>query len=132
MGIDRLLPWLSMKPGAVIVPVPLHWRRLYWRGFNHAYLLAARIGESAGLEVDEGLLVRTRNTTQQYGLNKKQRGKNVKGAFVAPFPERVAGKDIVIFDDIITTGATVAECGRALWKAGPKSVSVAALCKAGG
>jgi len=131
MGNERLAPWLARRRGAVILPVPLHWRRLYWRGYNHAYLLASRLGRQAGLKVEEGVLRRTRNTDTQYGLTKKQRGENVKAAFAVKAPQMVAGRDIVLFDDIITTGATARECCKELWKAKPNSVTVAMLCKAG-
>jgi len=131
MGMERLAPWLAQRRGAVIIPVPLHWRRLHWRGYNHAYLLASRLGRMAGLAVDEGLLRRARHTKQQYGLNREERGKNVKEAFSTPAPEKLAGRDVVLFDDIITTGATARECCKTLQKCKPNSVAVATLCKAG-
>ncbi|MDH4183080.1 MAG: ComF family protein [Nitrospinota bacterium] len=131
LGRERLVPWLAARKGSVIVPTPLHWRRLYWRGYNHAYLLAVRLGRMAGLPVEEGLLTRTRHTAQQFGLSRDKRNENVKSAFKAPNPARVQGRDIILFDDIVTTGATVGECAKAIWKAKPNSVSVASLCKAG-
>ncbi|MDH5477249.1 MAG: ComF family protein, partial [Nitrospinota bacterium] len=129
LGEETLAPWLARRKGALVAPVPLHWRRLYWRGYNHSYLLAKRLAGKAGLRVEEGVLARIRNTDAQIGLNARQRGENVKGAFAVMAPAQVAGRDVVLFDDIITTGATVRECCKELWKAKPNSVAVAALCK---
>jgi len=132
MGKDRLAPWLAARKDALIVPVPLHWRRLHWRGYNHAYLLAKKLADMAGLAVAEGALTRTRHTQHQFGLSREERGKNVKAAFTATRPEMLAGRDVIILDDIITTGATARECCDTVLKCEPNSVSIATLCKAGG
>jgi len=131
LGGERLVPWLAGKKGAIMVPVPLHWIRLYNRGYNHAHLLSKKLAKNCGLYMGESFLVRTRYTKMQYGLNAQQRKDNVRAAFSAPHPGAIKGRDIVLFDDIITTGATARECCKALWKAKPNSVSLAALCKAG-
>lgn len=109
-----------------LVPVPLHWRRLWSRRFNQSAALAGAIGQSCGVPVLYETLKRIRATPQQVGLSKPQRAENVQGAFRVP-PERkaeVAGRRLVLIDDVLTSGATVDTCARALLRAGAKQVDV--------
>lgn len=106
----------------VIMPVPLHRRRLRARGYNQASLLARRVGRAAGVHVDYGALRRTRPTRPQVGLARTDRAQNVRGAFRVPRIDAVRGRRILLIDDVMTTGATLRSCGRTLRAAGATSV----------
>ncbi len=110
----------------LLVPVPLHTRRLKERGFNQALLLARAFPDTP---VAREALVRVRHTVPQSGLNPKERRENVKKAFAVPRPEEVKGKKIVLVDDVYTTGATVKECARVLLKAGAREVQVLTVAR---
>jgi ComF family protein len=109
-----------------LVPVPLHWRRLWARRFNQAATLAAVISETSGVPVLDDALKRLRATPQQVGLNRTARATNVQGAFAVPDAREpaVAGKRLVLIDDVLTSGATVDTCTRALLRAGAAGVDV--------
>jgi ComF family protein len=102
----------------LIVPVPLHSKRLLQRGFNQAALLARRLGSVLRISVDYSSLKRTRWTEPQTGLSRNQRAKNVKGAFKLTDPEKVRGKSVLLLDDVLTTGETVNQCVHVLKKDG--------------
>jgi ComF family protein len=109
-----------------LLPVPLHWRRLWARRFNQAAALAGAISGISGVPVLHGGIKRVRATPQQVGLSKPERADNVQGAFRVP-PEQkahVAGKRLVLIDDVLTSGATVDTCARALLRAGCAHVDV--------
>jgi ComF family protein len=115
----------SAGPGAcapVLVPVPLHPRRLHERGFNQSALLAAAIGERRGLRVVADALVRREHTPPQTGLSAAQRRANVARAFIVRRRAPLAGRIVVLVDDVLTTGATARACGRALLQAGAAEV----------
>jgi len=109
-----------------IVPVPLHWRRQWARRFNQSALLAEIIAKASGRMVAHGALKRVKATPQQVGLDKSERAENVQGAFRVPAHGRaeVAGRKLVLVDDVLTSGATVDACSRALLRAGAASVDV--------
>ena len=109
-----------------LLPVPLHWRRLWARRFNQSAALAGAISDIAGLPVLHGALKRVRATPQQVGLSKTERADNVQGAFRVPADEKaqVAGRRLVLIDDVLTSGATVDTCARALLRAGAAHVDV--------
>lgn len=122
------------QPPAVdlILPVPLHQRRLRERGFNQALLLVRRWPRAAGeprMPLDCSVLVRTRATAPQAGLDRSARRANISGAFAVRHPERVAGRRLLLVDDVITTGATVGECARVLKQSGAAGVDVLALAR---
>ena len=106
-----------------LIPMPLHTLRLFQRGFNQAFELAAYVGHEIGIPLVAGSLRRKRHTRAQSGLSGQQRRRNVRGAFQwrgwHPPPRHVA-----LVDDVMTTGTTVAECARVLKKAGSKRVDV--------
>lgn len=104
-----------------IVPVPLSHQRLKERGYNQAALIARPLAARLGYHFDPFCLVRTRDTPSQVGLSGEERRLNVIGAFKA-IPELVEGKNILLVDDVMTTGSTMAECARALQVAGAKCV----------
>jgi ComF family protein len=114
----------------VIIPVPLHLKRLRWRGFNQALLLSQAIGTAHGVTVDPFLLERVRPTVPQTQLTGKERRTNVNGAFTVPITERLLGKRVLLVDDVYTSGATVHECARVLTQAGAQVVDVFTLARA--
>jgi ComF family protein len=107
-----------------LVPVPLHWRRLWSRRFNQSAALAGAISRECRVPVLHDALKRVRATMQQVGLSKAQRADNVQGAFRAPDKATVAGRRLVLVDDVLTSGATVDTCARALLRAGAAQVDV--------
>lgn len=102
----------------LIVPVPLHVRRLRQRGFNQASLLAGRLGSALKIPVSYSSLKRTRWTEPQTGLTLSQRAANVKGAFQLTSASRIGKKGILLLDDVLTTGETVNQCVRVLKRDG--------------
>ncbi len=113
----------------LILPVPLHIKRLRERGFNQSLILARTLGEKYGIRVDFSLLKRRKFTLTQTGLDKKEREKNTKGAFEVVHPGRLNGKNIILVDDVFTTGATINECARTLKKAGAEEIAVLTLAR---
>jgi ComF family protein len=109
-----------------LVPVPLHWRRLWARRFNQSAALSAALSAKSGLPVLYDTLKRVRATPQQVGLSKSQRADNVQGAFrvARECKADVAGRRLLLIDDVLTSGATVDTCARALLRAGAKGVDV--------
>jgi ComF family protein len=108
-----------------LVPVPLHWRRLWARRFNQSAALAQAISRLADVPVVTPLR-RVRSTPQQVGLSRSERAQNVQGAFRIPAAARaeVAGRRLVLVDDVMTSGATTDACTRALLRAGAAQVDV--------
>jgi ComF family protein len=113
----------------MVVPVPLGRWRLFQRGFNQAALLAQDVSQKTSAIYAPMVLVRTRKTRPQVGLTRLERQKNVRGAFAVPDARKnaVAGRNIVLIDDVITTGATIGACARALKRAGAARVDVLSL-----
>ena len=109
-----------------LVPVPLHWRRLWARRFNQSAMLAAAISAESGVPITAGVLKRVKPTAQQVGLSRTERAANVQGAFRVPPEDRgaVAGRRLVLVDDVLTSSATVDGCARALLRAGAANVDV--------
>ncbi len=109
-----------------LVPVPLHWRRLWARRFNQSAMLAATISSQTGVPIAAGALKRVKPTVQQVGLSRPERAANVQGAFRVPPDGRaaVAGRRLILVDDVLTSGATVDGCARALLRAGAANVDV--------
>jgi ComF family protein len=123
-------PLMAQRPGALIVPVPLSPRRLRQRGYDQAALLA-RAARPARGRVLQGLLRRVRDTPPVAHLPLAERARAVRGAFaVRPAGlGRLEGRDLVLFDDVVTTGATADACARALKQAGARRVDVIALAR---
>src|SRR5689334_4317673 len=109
-----------------LVPVPLHWRRLWARRFNQSAILAATVSRQTGVPVAAGALKRIKPTAQQVGMSRTERAANVQGAFRVPADGKAAvtGRRLVLVDDVLTSGATVDGCARALLRAGAANVDV--------
>jgi ComF family protein len=109
-----------------LVPVPLHWRRLWARRFNQSAMLAAAVSAASGVPVVTAALKRVKATAQQVGLSRPERAANVQGAFRVPDAGKpaVVGRRLVLVDDVLTSGATVEGCARALLRAGAANVDV--------
>jgi ComF family protein len=110
----------------VLVPVPLHWRRGWSRRYNQSGALARVISRQSGVKLASEALRRIRATEQQIGLSRPQRASNVQGAFKVA-PERsaeVAGRRVILVDDVLTSGATADACARALLRAKAAQVDV--------
>ncbi len=117
----------------VIVPVPMHWRKRLWRGFNQAETLAESLRRAkglrpAGLRVDSRLCRKTRHTPAQFGLDLRQRRGNLRGAFECR--QSLRGQFVVILDDVVTTGATVNWLAEALREAGAARVHAWCVARA--
>ena len=114
-----------------VVPVPLHATKLRQRGFNQAELIARSMikNQPPGLDLQLApeLLTRKRETQSQVGYTRQQRIANLRGAFAADIA--VTGRDILLVDDVFTTGTTVSECARVLRRAGARKVWVATVAR---
>jgi ComF family protein len=110
----------------LICPVPLHWSRSFSRRFNQSALLARELARLADGRFEPGLLRRRKRTRQQVGLTRNQRRENLQGAFVVPDERRpqLAGRWVLLVDDVLTTGATVNAAARVLLRAGAEAVDV--------
>lgn len=131
-AIDELAPGFS--PDSIsVIPVPLHRAKLRQRRFNQAELIARaaiKIGATRDrLRLFSGALERTRETTSQIGLTSHQRRQNLRGAFRVTQPDAVKGREVLLIDDVYTTGATVSECARVLRRAGATQVWVATVAR---
>ena len=116
------------KPAeALLVPIPLHRRRVRERGFNQSALIAENVASELDLAWTETILSRTKNTPQQVNLPRKTRHENVRGAFAAQTRPELTKRTVILIDDVITTGATMREASSALKRAGAKNVWGAAV-----
>ncbi len=120
--------WPAGAPD-LLVPVPLHPRRKRTRGFNQAHLIARRLGRAWGCPVRPDVLARVTETEPQTALDSAARLANVRGAFRLRRPEAVAGRHVLLVDDILTTGATASACARALEAGGPRIVGLVAVAR---
>ncbi len=126
-GLDS---WVAAAAADLVMPVPLHVRRLRQRGFNQAVLLGKVMARQWSLPLDRTTLRRIRWTEPQINLAADQRAANVRGAFAVDNPCRVKGRRIILVDDVYTTGSTVAECARVLRVAGAAEVRVVTVARA--
>lgn len=136
-SVVTMVPWLKAagadlwESADIIVPVPLHRWRLLRRRYNQAALMGGVMAKAAGKPMIADALLRTRSTPSQGHLKPDERRKNVSKAFVVN-PKRagkIAGKTIILIDDVYTTGATVRECAKALLASGAKEVFVLTLAR---
>jgi ComF family protein len=118
-----------LRGSEALVPVPLHPRRRLERGFNQAELLAQELAQRAGIAAAPGALVRRKDTRPQAGLSAAGRRLNVAGAFAVRRRVLVAGRVVVLVDDVLTTGATASACARALRDGGASEVRLLAAAR---
>ena len=117
-----------MPPSTVLVPVPLTAQRLVERGYNQAALLAATIARQLGLAHRPQALRRLNQASHQVGSNKAARAQQVSGIFAAN-PRNIGNADVVLVDDVVTTGATANACAAALTAVGARVIAVAAIAR---
>lgn len=129
LAARRLAAMRAERPQA-LVPVPLHWRRQVWRGFNQSAMLARDLGAHLGGIPVAGLLVRQRPTPAQSALPAAGRSGNVRGAFRARPVTATRVRHVAVVDDVMTTGATLDACARALKHAGVERVDVWVVARA--
>ena len=123
----QVAPRLRPLAVDVVMPVPLHWWRHWRRGFNQSEVLARRMARELGVSCQPGWLRRTRHTGDQKGLPRTARRENVRNAFRCWARAPLAGKSVLLVDDVMTTGATAHEAARALRVSRAASVIVAVL-----
>ena len=131
--LNQSLAGISFPETLLVVPVPLFKRKLRERGFNQAEEIArafVRQRPGARIQLETSSLVRIRQTESQTGLTRHQRRANVRGAFAVVKPERIAGRTVLVLDDVMTTGTTASECARVLLRAGARQVFVATVARA--
>jgi ComF family protein len=121
--------WIGEMKVSLLMPVPLHPRRLRARGFNQSLLLARCVASRTGADLDFLSLRRTRFTKPQTELRSEERKRNVRKAFEVVKPEAVKGRTILLVDDVATTGSTLSECAKALKRAGANSVLCLVLAR---
>lgn len=130
LALEGLTEIIQRQQPDMIVPVPLHRSRLRSRGFNQAVLLGSVFSTRLKLPMLVDGLARIRWTEPQIELSADQRRSNVKGAFACTRPDSIAGKRILLLDDVMTTGSTVDECAKELKKAGASFVLAATVARA--
>jgi ComF family protein len=124
----------AMPVGTIaVVPVPLHARKQAQRGFNQAEIVARgalkQLSRPQRFDLCTGVLLRVRETESQIGLTSHQRRENLRGAFAVGDPSRILRRDILLVDDVLTTGTTASECARVLLRAGAARVWVATVAR---
>ena len=127
---QQLGPFAEATSADLVIPVPLHLKRLRQRGFNQAVLLGEILARQWRLPLSRRNLQRIRWTEPQINLSAAERVANVRGAFAVSEPALLKGKRIILVDDVYTTGSTVAECARVLFKADAAEVFVVTVARA--
>jgi ComF family protein len=131
--LNQAVSSMALPDSLIVVPVPLWSGKRRDRGFNQAEAIARAFlsfQPQGSIQLDTSILVRTRETASQTGLTRHQRRANVRGAFTVVSPEKVKDRNILIVDDVMTTGTTAGECARVLRRAGAKEVFVATVARA--
>jgi len=120
-----MAPLIGTPPGeALLVPVPLHRGRLWQRGFNQSAIIASELGRRTGLDYNAVVLRRVKRTPPLKGMSQQQRRRAVAGAFKVGDRSVLAGRTIVLVDDVLTTGSTANACARELQRAGAARVEL--------
>ncbi len=121
---------LRALSATVVVPVPLHWRRRWTRGYNQAGAIAREVASAVGVSVRPDWVVRTRPTEQHTQPSASAREENIRGVFRVGRRASFAGAAVLVVDDVMTTGSTVAEVARVVRAAGATRVAAAVLARA--
>jgi ComF family protein len=124
---------LDKKPNFsdfVLVPVPLSKKKLRWRGFNQAEEIAKGLANFLKIPLISDCLIKTKETKDQVELSEKERKENIKGAFFVKNKEKIVGKNVLLVDDVFTTGATMEEAARVLKEAGAEKIVGVVVAKA--
>ncbi|MDI6726232.1 MAG: ComF family protein [Smithellaceae bacterium] len=127
---EATYPGLNLADYSLVLPVPLHRRRLRERGFNQSLLLARVIASFHRLRLDFTSLRRIIHTPEQTKLGREEREKNVRRAFAVQDPRQIKGESIILVDDVFTTGSTVRECSRTLLGSQAERVAVLTAARA--
>ena len=130
MMADHAYSGFTIADYSLIVPVPLHPKRLRERGFNQALILAREISKRFSLPLEFLALERHKLTEPQVNLSKEQRLENVRGAFAVRKNKRIEGQRVILVDDVYTTGSTIKECAGTLMRSGAADVAVLTLARA--
>ena len=118
-----------IKSYDIIIPVPIHKKRMKKRGYNQSELIARELAKICGNKVYTNILIKIKNNKAQSTLNKEERENNAKNVYKLNKPEKIKNKNVLILDDIYTTGATVKECALELGKANIKEIGVFTVAK---
>lgn len=118
-----------IKSYDIIIPVPIYKKRKKSRGYNQSELISREIAKKLNLQMFNNVLIKISNNEMQSKLNRKQRLKNVKNVYKIINKEKITNKDVIIFDDIYTTGSTINECILILKKANVNKIGVLILAK---
>ena len=118
-----------LKKYDIIIPVPISKKRKIQRGYNQSYLIAKEITKYKVLKNECNCLIKQKDTIEQSKLGKNERKTNIQGAYKIINKEKIISKNVLIIDDIYTTGNTVNECAKELKKAGAKRIGVLAIAK---
>jgi len=131
---ETLSGWLALRQqpidASAIIPIPMHPKKLRARGFNSAYELAQAVRQTTQLPILDKALIRKRHTEAQAGLNKTDRHNNLAGAFSVLAENLQGHKQVLLVDDVYTTGTTLAICSRLLQEAGVKQIRILTLARA--
>ena len=122
-GLAEMMLPLVPEEAEILIPVPLHPNRLRQRGFNQSALLAKALAEQTGLPMTEQALLRIADTPHQTGLSRSKRRQNLQQAFAVGDRMAIAGRHVLLIDDVLTTGTTIAQCAQVLHQAGARQIS---------
>ena len=118
-----------IKSYDIIIPVPLSKKRMKERGYNQSELIAKEISKTLNIDLNKQSLIKNQNTVAQSTLNKEERLKNSQGVYTLKYPNKITNKNVLIIDDIYTTGSTVNECSKKILKANPEKIGVLTIAK---
>lgn len=118
-----------LKSYDTIIPVPISKKRKKQRGYNQSSLIAKELAKKLNIDYKNKSLIKTKNITEQSKLNKEEREKNIQGVYELYNLKKLKDKNILLIDDIYTTGSTVRECGKILKQANPKKIGILTLAK---
>ncbi|MEO7813956.1 MAG: ComF family protein [Sphingomicrobium sp.] len=117
-------PLVEVEPDTILVPVPLHWTRIWWRGFNQSGLMAGKLAKLTGMRHEPAILERAKRTRSLKNMSPKQRADEVRAAFKVSDKAKVKGRRFLLVDDVLTSGSTSDACAKALLRAGAARVDL--------